>query len=46
MTDFLTTAAAYLAAMICGCVALSRLLAWITSPAAVEMIEEIAHAIR
>ena len=42
MTDFSITAAAYLAAAICGCVAMSRLLAWITSPAAVEMIEEIA----
>ena len=44
MTDILTAAAVFLITALCGCVALAQVLRCVTSPEAVQVIEELAVA--
>jgi hypothetical protein len=46
MTDLLTTAAVSLAAWLACCVALMQALRWLTSPEAVQVIEQVAEMTR
>jgi hypothetical protein len=46
VTDFAATAAASVAAWLACCVALVQVLRWLTSPEAVQVIEQVAAMTR
>lgn len=46
MTDALTTTAAFLAAWLASCVALTQVMRWATSDEAVQVIEQVASMTR